>query len=105
MPTLTHRYHCFQRGNAKKTTFSEEKRPFPEGKTLFLQKSGVVGHLSGRARRPRGAQRALRQRGAVDEDMDGFRSDDDPRIAAMRKTVPMVNEVRNSLIDTSTYSP
>src|SRR5262245_6532494 len=80
MPTPARLYHCFQRGNAKNSYSSEGKTTFPEGKTCFSEKSGVVGHLSGGAltqRFPQGiGKRELRQRPRVHEDIDGFRGDD-----------------------------
>src|SRR5256885_14440097 len=85
MPTPARLYYCFQRGNAKKSHFSEGKRLFPEEKTAFLEKCGVVGDVPGRTRgqrRPhRVRQRELGQRAWVDEHVDRFRGGDRRRLA------------------------
>ena len=81
MPTFARQYHCFQRGNEKNSYFSEGKRPFPEGETVFLDKCGVVGDLSSGAgidgRSQRIGQRELRQRPRIHQHVDRFRCDDD----------------------------
>src|SRR5882672_9428591 len=80
MPTPARLYHCFQRGNVKNSYFSEGNSTFPEEKTCFLEKTGVVRGLPRGPLLQRGSERIrqsdLRQRLSVHEDIDRFRRGD-----------------------------